>query len=338
MVVGERLYATSYWEIAAFEAKTGDEIWRHSYDSAINTGVVSAGDSLIYGGDAELVAVSGATGEQIWRVEVSSEILANPVVVGGLAIVRTVDGYLSAHSIESGKQQWVYQFRMPVITLRGYASPTIRGDTVFVGTDSGHLVALNLKTGELLWDSTLAVARGRNEVERLVDIDAPVIAAEHGVVASAYQQGIMLLTSVSGQVIWKRDFSTIGGAVVDGQHLYFADLQGGVWSVSVDRGATFWRQPALEGRELGQPAIQADMVVIGDSDGNVYWLSKKDGSKRFERRVKTLKESFPVQGSTDDYNHSFIERRAVLAPPLVVDEWVYLIDERGVLEAFRLQR
>lgn len=224
------------------------------------------------------------------------------------------------------------------LSLRGYASPTVQGDSVFVGTDNGHVIALDLKNGELRWDSTLAVARGRNEVERLVDVDAPILATGGGIIASAYQQGTMLLTPLSGQIVWKRDFSTIGGSVLDGEQLYFADLQGGLWSISMDRGATFWKQPTLDGHVLGQPAIQADMVVIGDNEGFVYWFSKKDGSKRFSKRVKTKKEKFPIKSSTYDYNRSFVEKRAILASPVVVDEWSYLIDERGVLEAFRLSK
>lgn len=336
LVDGEKLYATSYREIAVFDRANGKQIWRRKYDSAINTGVVISGEMLIYGGDAELVAISRSTGEQIWRADVSSEILANPVVAGGLVIVRSVDGHLSAHDANSGKQQWSYQFRVPILSLRGYASPTVQGDSVFIGSDNGHVIALDLNNGELLWDSTLAVARGRNEVERLVDVDAPLLATGRGIVASAYQQGTMLLTPLSGQIVWKRDFSSIGGAVFDGERLYFADLQGGLWSISMDRGATFWKQPTLDGHELSQPVIQADMIVIGDNEGHVHWFSKKDGSQRFSKRVQTKKEKFPIKSSTHEYNRSFVEKRAILASPLVIDEWTYLIDERGVLEAFRL--
>ena len=212
------------------------------------------------------------------------------------------------------------------------------GHTLFVGTDNGHVIALDLKRGEVRWDSTLAVAHGRNEVERLIDIDAPLLPSSHGIIASAYQQGTMLLTSQSGQIVWKRDFSTIGGATLDGDRLYFGDLEGSLWAVSVAQGATYWKQPSLEGRELGQPVIQEDMVVVGDDKGYVHWFSKSDGSKRFSRRVKTRKESFPLKNSTYDYNQGFVEKRAILAPPRVVDDWVYLIDQRGVLEAFRLSR
>ena len=94
----------------------------------------------------------------------------------------------------------------------------------------------------------------------------------------------------------------------------------------------------LEGRVLSQPAIQADMIVVADDQGYVHWFSNSDGSKRFSKRVETKKEQFPIKGSTHDYNKSFNESRAILASPLVIDDWVYLIDQRGVLEAFRLSR
>lgn len=338
VVEGERLYAASYREIAVFDRNSGREIWRHKYDSVINTGLALSGDALVYGGDAELVAISKSNGKRIWHAAVSSEILATPVVAGGLIVVRTVDGNLSAHDVNSGEQKWSYQFRVPVLSLRGNASPIVKGDTLYVGTESGHVIALGLKKGEPRWDSTLAVARGRNEIERLVDIDAPLLSNRYGIVASAYQQGMMLLSSVTGQIVWKRDFSSIGGATLADDKLYFGDLTGSLWSVSADRGATFWKQPLLEGRELGQPAIQGDMVVIGDDAGYVHWFSKSDGSRRFSKRVKTQKERFPIKSSTYDYNRGFDDARAILAPPLVVDDAVYVIDQRGVLEAFRLSK
>lgn len=337
-VNGEMLYAASYREIAAFERKSGKQIWRRTYKRNINTGLAIAGDVLLFGGDAELVTLSRATGEPIWQISVSSEVLATPVVVNGLVMVRTVDGNISAHNVADGKQQWSYQSRVPILSLRGNSTPTVHGNTLYVGMDNGHVVALDLKKGEVRWDSTLAVAHGRNEIERLVDVDAPLLSSSYGIVASAYQQGMMLLTLQSGQIVWKRDFSTISGATLDGDKFYFGDLEGSLWSVSINRGATYWKQSTLDGRELGQPIIQADMVVVADDQGYVHWFSKSDGSKRFSRRVKTKKEKFPLKSSTDDYNRGFVEKRAILAPPLVVDEWTYVIDQRGVLEAFRLRK
>ena len=121
VVEGERLYAVSYRDIVAFERNSGKELWRSKHDRAINTGVVIAGELLLFGGDAEVVAISRTTGELIWRAEVNSEVLAAPVVAGGLVVVRTVDGNLTAHAIDSGKLRWSYQFRVPVLTLRGDA-------------------------------------------------------------------------------------------------------------------------------------------------------------------------------------------------------------------------
>ncbi|MDH3355622.1 MAG: outer membrane protein assembly factor BamB, partial [Chromatiales bacterium] len=338
VIEGDNLYVASVHEISALNRKSGKTLWRHLFDRAINTGAAIAQESLLFGSDAEVVSISKLTGEISWHARVNSEVLATPVVANGLVIVRTVDGNITAHEIDSGKQRWSYQFSVPVLTLRGGASPVIHGGIVYVGTASGHVIALDLQSGELRWDSTLAVAHGRNAIERLVDVDAPLLITKSGIIASAYQQGSMLLTPQSGQIVWKRDFSTVSGTTTDGEQFYFGDLEGSLWSASIARGATYWKQATLEGRELTQPALQADMVLVGDNEGYVHWFSKRDGSKRFSKRVQTRKEQFPIKTSTHGYNQSFNERRAILAPPVVVDEWAYLIDQRGVLEAFRLSK
>jgi outer membrane protein assembly factor BamB len=338
VVEGEILYAASYSEIIAFERQSGKALWHSKLDRAINTGVVIAGELLLFGGDAEVVAISKTNGQLVWQAAVSSEVLAAPVVAGGVVIVRTVDGNLTAHDISSGAQRWSYQFRVPVLTLRGDAPPAVQDEVLYVGTAAGHVIALDVRSGELRWDSTLAVAHGRSEIERLIDIDAPLLITQYGIVASAYQQGSMLLTPQSGQIIWKRDFSTISGAAFDGEQFYFGDPEGHLWSVSTTRGSSYWKQTMLEGKSLSQPTLQADMLLLGDDEGYVYWFSKSDGSKRFSKRVATQKEQFPIKGATHEYNQSFNERRGILASPLVVDDWAYLIDQRGVLEAFRLSR
>ena len=55
--------------------------------------------------------------------------------------------------------------------MRGNDSPLLVPRLAFVGNDDGTLTALSLTDGRPLWDQTVAEASGRNDLERMADVD-----------------------------------------------------------------------------------------------------------------------------------------------------------------------
>ena len=50
-----------------------------------------------------------------------------------------------------------------------------------------------------------------------------------------------------------------------------------------DSGLVNWRQTALEARNVSGPAIMGNYIVVGDAEGYLHWMSKRDG--HFAARV-----------------------------------------------------
>ena len=59
--------------------------------------------------------------------------------------------------------------------------------------------------------------------------------------------------------------------------LYVTDSDDLVWAAQPTDGAGVWKQEALKYRRLSAPAVIGALVVVGDLDGYVHALSRKDG-------------------------------------------------------------
>ena len=113
-------------QIIAFEAKTGDVLWKYrrprpaaaNVPHNTNRGVALYGDRIYYAaGEAVLVALDAKTGREIWTAklaEIGTGYYANlaPLVAGGKVMVGTsggdfgIRGFVAAFDLDTGKELW----------------------------------------------------------------------------------------------------------------------------------------------------------------------------------------------------------------------------------------
>ena len=316
-VAGGRVFAAGYkGDIAAYDPFTGEQLW------AVDTGIPisggpGAGAGLVVAGSSggDVVALSDADGTEAWRAKVSSEVLSAPAVGARIVVVRTVDGKLFGLDSGSGERSWVYDRTVPTLTLRGTSAPVIAGDLVVAGFDSGHLAAVSLEDGRLVWESQVAPPTGRTELERLADIDADPVVVDGVVYVVTYQGRIAAFDLTTGRGLWRREMSSHTGIDAGQRLLYVTDEQSHVWALDHGSGSSLWRQDGLDLRQATRPVEFGQYVVVADFDGHVHWLSADDG--RFVARVRT-------GGS------------AVRAPPVAAEAAVYVLGETGKLTALAL--
>ena len=330
----ERLFvADRFGSVRAYHSISGERLWQVELERTINAGVGEAAGLLLFGGDAELFAVDKQNGELRWSSPLSSEVLSSPVSLGDTIVAHALDGSISAISRSDGSVLWRHMEKVPSLTLRGSGKPLIiGGDRVVVGNASGQGIALNLHNGNLLWRATIATPRGRTDLERLVDVDAELVAADGVVYASAFQGNVAAIDAASGQLIWTREISSQSGIVLDERALYLSDSSSNVWALSRSNGATLWKQDKMLHRALGIPAQQGRYLILGDYAGYLHWLDKEDGHLAARTRVRNFFEHFPVQDEFSD--DSYVEDRSLLVSPLVEGTRVYGFDQRGALDAY----
>ncbi len=311
--------------------------WQQQLDSHLTTSAVDGGDRIFIGSEKQIYALSKQSCEILWSVDSASEVISAPVVAGGQLLVRSINGTLVSLEQTNGTEKWRYSWQQPALTLRGESSPFVVQDQVFIGTAGGDVIALGLKRGELRWESSIAVARGRNEIERLVDVDAPMVSVDDSMlVTSAWQQGVQALQMKSGRLVWKRDFSTLSGAVLVDGTLYVVDTEGMLWALDPNSGATLWRQAALEGELLTRPVVHQDYLVIGGRSGSLHWFTRSEGKLAGSMGVESWRERFPATFEGGRFFMRFPEVHPIQSAPVTDGPWLYVTDLRGYLAAYSL--
>jgi alcohol dehydrogenase (cytochrome c) len=84
----------------------------------------------------------------------------SPLVVQGFMFVTVQPNRVEALDAKTGELIWAYDRKLPnhVVLSNGYQNRglAVLGDTLFFGTLDAHLVALDIKTGEVRWDVKIA--------------------------------------------------------------------------------------------------------------------------------------------------------------------------------------
>ncbi len=312
---GARLYAGDHdGRVLAFDAIKGGTIWRTKTKLPLSAGP-AVGESIVVLGSSngDVIALDASDGHEVWRTSVSSEVLASPVVTPGLVLVRTVDGRLVALSIEDGSSIWFVQQSVPRLSVRGTGAPVISKRVIICGFDNGKLAAYELGDGTLIWNVLLAPPSGRTEVDRLSDLNATVTVIGDDIYVVGYQSQLSAVAIESGQVLWSREISSHTGIGVDMNNLYVTDAAGEVLALNRS-GQELWRTDNLLYRDVTGPTGYRGSVVVGDFDGYLHWFDAATGD--LQARVRAGKDR-------------------VMAPPLVVNEMLYVLTDGGKLHAFK---
>jgi len=304
--------------VKAFAADSGRAMWKSTVDRAV-TGAVATGNGLVVVATkkGEVIALDSHDGHRLWASNLSSVVLAPAAIKDGMVVAQTVDGKLTGLSVADGKRLWLYERSEPPLSLYGTAAPVMAGDIVLAGFASGKIAAIQVKDGKLLWEMPVAQPHGRNEVERLVDVDASPLVVRNVLYAASYQGKIIAVDMQTGRILWSRDVSTYTGMDADSSNIYLTDDQGNVMALDQRSGASVWKQEQLRARQLNAPRCIDGLVAVGDFEGYVHWLSSDDGHLVARYRV----------------SHS-----AVRAPMLASNDTLYVSSQSGALAALRLQK
>lgn len=313
---GQLVFATEIGgRVYALDVETGDVVWKQDVDRPVSGGV-GLGIGAVYVGtsDGEVVALSQEDGEIQWTAAVSSEVLAAPRAAEGVVVVRSGDGKLFGLEEASGDRLWVYDRTEPVLTLRGTSAPLLIDILAIAGFDGGQLVALDIRTGGVVWEARVAIPRGRSDLERMVDIDSQPIAVGGVVYAATYQGRLAAISAQTGEIVWARDISSHAGISVDSEAVYVTDETSRLLALDRLTGNSLWSREELEGRRISALTNAGSYLVAGDAEGYLHFMESGDG--RFAARV-----------SVDD--------SPINVPVLVTNESVIAYSSDGLLAAYR---
>jgi len=121
----------------------------------------------------------------IFQTEVKESLETTPIVVDGVMYVTTSFNHVYAIDAKTGEQFWHYKHKMGPITTY-CCGPNNRGvaiykDKVFMGTLDAKLVALDARTGSLVWETQIADPElGYSETMAPTAVDGKILIGTNG--------------------------------------------------------------------------------------------------------------------------------------------------------------
>jgi len=219
-----------------------------------------------------------------------------------------------ALDLVDGRQVWIVQQIMPRLTLRGMGSAVVIKDLVISGFDNGKLASYSLLDGSPGWDVLLNPPSGRNEIERLADINATIRTIGEDVYVVSFRGQLTAVAAESGQTLWSKETTSYSGLAVDLDNVYVSTDKSDLQAFGRQSGSELWQSELLQNRDISGPTAYASSVVVGDFEGYVHFFDTVTG--KLQARVSVGSDR-------------------VTSPPLVVNDMLYVQTDGGDLAAFR---
>ncbi|HVA13840.1 MAG TPA: PQQ-binding-like beta-propeller repeat protein [Stellaceae bacterium] len=273
---GNRVYIGSgYGQVMALDAATGKVIWRVNVAAPIHSPpTVAEGRVFVVTVENELDVLSAADGSKLWTHNGLPEPAglaggASPAVAGDLVVVPYSSGELYALRIENGRQLWNDSLAaaQPVGALSSLAdirgAPVIDRDRVFAISHSGLMVAIDLRTGDRVWEQDIG------------GVHAPWVAGDFIYVLSADDE-LVCLTRADGRVRWtrelpqwedeekKKDPIFWAGPVLAGDRLIVVSSEGEAFSVSPYTGEPLGKADFPDGVFINPVVADKTLYVLTD--------------------------------------------------------------------------
>src|SRR6476661_25650 len=176
----------------------------------------------------------------IFQTEVQEVVATTPIIANGVMYVTTAFNHVYALNAKTGEEYWHYKHAMaPVTTSR--CGPINRGvavydDKVYLATVDAKLVALDAKTGSVVWQTEIAdSSRGYAETMTPTTVEGKILIGTSG--GELGIRGFLrAYDAETGELIW--NFDTIPENSV------------GVWATHDATGRDMHRDIAAEKAQL----------------------------------------------------------------------------------------
>jgi len=196
----------------------------------------------------------------------------------------------------------------------GWSGVTISDGTLFLGSTEAKLVALNISSGNRLWETALETPEPAGGFGCAPSVTAasiygtPVVAGDLVYVGS-YNGKIYAVNSSSG--LFKGKYldennpqPIVGGPVVSQGKVYIGCSDGKVYALHGDSLEKEWEFQTGD-KIWSTPAIDGDTLFIGSFDKKLYAIDARDGSKRWEFETEGAIVSTPLIYKNTVYIGSF---------------------------------
>jgi outer membrane protein assembly factor BamB len=273
---GKIIATTGFGQILALDAETAKELWRVPAGVPVRSApTVAGGRIFVITIENQLQALDEKDGHRLWTydgVPEPAQIATNasPAVEGDTVVAPFASGEIVAFRVQNGRVVWTdslaatkrFDALSTLADIRG--RPVIDHGKVFAISHSGRMAAIDLRTGDRVWEQDLG------------GIFEPWVVGDYVYVLTTNAE-VICLTRNEGRIRWitnldrwedpedKSDPITWSGPVLAGDRLVVVSSLGEAWSLS-----------PYTGKPLGRIMIDAGSFLPPVVAGNTLYLLNDD--------------------------------------------------------------
>ena len=274
----ERAYVSSGSFIYAVDVQNGNEVWRYptEADSKIlfyGAPVLTDDGQLLIGSagtNHPFLSLNPKTGKENWTesfMGAKGAWMASPLVLNETIYAPNTDGYLYILDL-NGKQA------ADPIQLGGalWSTPSTDGTLLYVTSLDHHLHIIDPAQGMITGTIDLGGAAPGSPA---IATDGAYIGSFASTVEFIQADGTHEPVATAGNWIW-------GTPVVNNDTLYYADLDGVVYSLDLASGNQNWDALQPDGPVVASPLVVEDQIYVATESGSFFALDR-DGKIVWEK-------------------------------------------------------
>lgn len=234
--------------------------------------------------------------QPLWRVDIGKggskdlPLVASPIIVNDMVITMDSRAHIKAFSTQDGTRLWDQDTWNKSKGERVVTGGLAYGEnTLFVTTGFNELLALDIKTGEPLWQQTLP---GASQVApSVMDGRVYVLTIDNRLIALSTKDGAPLWDYLSTQ----EDTGIVGGAspAINREIVTGAFSSGELTALRVENGSVAWTEKLNNADRLGGlgsiadikalPIIDKGLLIAMNYGGRMAAIDLRSGQRVWQR-------------------------------------------------------
>ncbi len=220
--------------------------------------------------------------------------VASQLVVNDTVFAPNADGNLYILKLSDGSLIKKINLSDSTGQSRLWGQPVTDGKRIFVTSLDRSVIAIDAQTYDVLWHEDLSGAIPGGAVlgsDGMLYVGSLAKQLEKFDPATGKHESVV---NTNGW-IW-------GTPTVDGDNLYFSDVDGYIYSFNTKTGQLNWKPIRPDGGQpnsdiTASPLVQGDHILVSTETGNIYSINKQDGAfKLWHQGEKGKIYTTPVAG------------------------------------------
>ena len=253
--------------IHAVDRASGKQKWLVETSGEISGCAAVVKDRIIVGSHDSFLYCLTPEGKIEWKIQTEDRINCSAAVVENFTFVTGCDAQLRVIDISAGKE-------VSVLPLDSYliASPAIRNNMLYVGSQDGEVFGVNWKESKIVWRF--------KDPDKLQPFHASAAVTDDYVFVGSHDKHMYCLNRETGKEVWKfKTRAQINSSpVVVGNRVFFGSNDGNARAVDIKTAKEVWKYNA--GKDLSSGfAVGESVLVFGEeapgAKGKLHCFGRK---------------------------------------------------------------